>query len=298
MGGATAAAYARAAMPPHRPAHRREPAQVYRLRRALAATVAVLVVFALLNVTGVVGGDGDDTAAPTTTSETTTTTLPPVPACAEADVVVPNDPATEWATTLIDTARMLPSSYGPGDLHNIADAGFPLTDGVAVRQLVLDDLRALREAAAANGTPLGVLAAYRSYQRQADLYERRVDELGDSEAGSRVARPGHSEHQLGTTIDVTSEGQTDVDQSWGATPAGQWLAAHAHEYGFLLSYPLDASDRTCYDYEPWHIRYVGRDLAAKVIASGLSLREYLWQLNPVDITAAATSTTTSTTVAG
>ena len=299
MGSPTAGAYARTAMEPHRPAHRRESAQVYRLRRAIAGSVAVLVIFGLLNLTGVVGGDGDEpAAAPTTTSETTTTTIPPLPACAEADVVVPEDPGAEWATVLIDTARMLPPAFGPPDLRNIADAGFPFTDGVAVRQLVLEDLGALREGAAANGTPLGVIAGYRSYQRQAELYERRVDELGDSEAGSRVARPGHSEHQLGTTIDVTSEGATDVDQSWGATPHGQWLATHAHEYGFLLSYPLDASERTCYDYEPWHLRYVGRDLAAAVIASGLSLREYLWQQNPVDITAAATTTTTSTTVAG
>ena len=67
------------------------------------------------------------------------------------------------------------------------------------------------------------------------------------------------------------------------------MATNAHEYGFLLSYPLDASDRTCYDYEPWHLRYVGRELAADVIDCGLSLREYLWQLNPVDITAGATT---------
>ena len=133
MGRPAAAAYARAAMEPHRPAHRREPAQVYRLRRAMAATVAVLVLFALLNLTGVVGGDGGDEAAPTTTSETTTTTIPPLPACAEADVVVPDNPATEWATVLVDTARALPDGFGPGDLHNIADAGFPFTDGLAVR---------------------------------------------------------------------------------------------------------------------------------------------------------------------
>jgi zinc D-Ala-D-Ala carboxypeptidase len=283
-------------MEPYRPAHRRESAQTYRLRRAVAATFAVLVIFAVLNVTGVVGGDGGhDEAAPTTTSETTTTTIPPPPPCAEGDVVVPDNPNTEWSTVLIDTARALPDWYAPGDLHNIADAGFPFTDGLAVRQLVLADLGALREAAAANGTPLSILAAFRSHAQQADLYERRVDELGDSEAGSRVARPGHSEHQLGTTIDVTSEGETDVDQSWGATPTGQWVATHAHEYGFLISYPLDASDRTCYDYEPWHLRYVGRDLAAAVIDSGLTLREHLWRLDPVDITAAATTTTSTTT---
>jgi D-alanyl-D-alanine carboxypeptidase len=286
-------------MTPHRPAHRRETPQVYRLRRALVATAVVLLVFAGLNLTGIVGGDGSgEEAMTTTTSEATTTTIPAVPACAEGDVVVPDDPAAAWATVLVDTARALPSGFGPGDLHNIADAGFPLTDGVAVRALVIPDLDALRQAAAANGTPLSVLAGYRSHAQQAELYDRRVDELGDAEAGSRVARPGHSEHQLGTTIDVTSEGDQDVDQSWGTTPAGQWVATNAHEYGFLLSYPPDASDRTCYDYEPWHLRYVGRELASDVIESGLSLREYLWQLNPVDITTTTTTASTATTVAG
>jgi D-alanyl-D-alanine carboxypeptidase len=282
-------------MHPHRPAHRRETAHVYRFRRALAATAVVLVVFAGLNIVGVLGGDGVEEAATTTTVETTTTTIPPPPACAEADVQVADDPAAAWATVLIDTARALPAEFGPNDLRNIADAGFPFTDGLAVRSLVVPDLDALRQAAAANGTPLSILAAYRSYAQQADLFDRRVDELGDAEAGSRVARPGHSEHQLGTTIDVTTEGDTDVDQSWGATPEGQWVATNAHKYGFLLSYPPDASDRTCYDYEPWHLRYVGRELAADVIDSGLSLREYLWQLNPVDITTTTTAGTSPTT---
>jgi D-alanyl-D-alanine carboxypeptidase len=268
---------------------------VYRLRRALVATGVVLVVFAALNLVGAVGGDDDEQTATTTTSESTTTTIPALPACAEADVQVLDDPAAAWATVMVDTARALPSGFGPNDLRNIADAGFPLTDGLAVRSLVVSDLDALRQAAAANGTPLGILAGYRSFAQQQDLYDRRVDELGDAEAGSRVARPGHSEHQLGTTIDVTSEGDTDVDQSWGATAAGQWVATNAHKYGFLLSYPPDASDRTCYDYEPWHLRYVGREMAADVIDSGLSLREYLWQQNPVDITTTTTTATTSTT---
>jgi D-alanyl-D-alanine carboxypeptidase len=282
-------------MHPYHPAHRREPDHVYRLRRALAATGVVLGLFAVLNLTGAVGGGGSEDAATTTTSESTTTTLPPVPACAEADVQVLDDPGSAWATVLVDTARGLGEGFGPNDLHNIADAGFPFTEGLAVRNLVVSDLDALRQAAAANGTPLSILAAYRSFTQQADLYERRVDELGDTEAGSRVARPGHSEHQLGTTIDVTTEGATDVDQSWGSTAHGQWVATNAYKYGFLLSYPPDASDRTCYDYEPWHLRYVGRELAADVIDSGLSLREYLWQLNPVDITTTTVATTTTTT---
>lgn len=242
----------------------------------------------MLNLLGAVGGGGSEEAV-TTTSGSTTTTIPPVPACAEGDVEGPGDPAAEWATILVDTARALPASFAPGDLRNIADAGFPFTDGLAVRALVVPDLAALRQAAVDNGTPLSILAAYRSHAQQAELYGRRVDELGGTEAGSRVARPGHSEHQLGTTVDLTTEGDTDVDQSWGATPQGQWVATNAHKFGFLLSYPTDAADRTCYDYEPWHLRYVGPEMAAEVIASGLSLREYLWQLNPIDIT---TTTTT------
>ena len=280
-------------MSPSHPAHRRQPAQVYRLRRALAATGVVLVVFAIANIAG--GGDGDGAAPIAIPESTTTTTIPPLPACADGDVVVLEDPAEAWATVMIDTARALPAQFGPPDLHNIADAGFPFTDGLAVRSLVVADLGALRQAAADNGTPLSILAAYRSHARQAELFGQRVEELGDIEAGSRVARPGHSEHQLGTTIDVTTEGDTDVDQSWGATPHGQWVATNAHKYGFLLSYPMEAAERTCFDYEPWHLRYVGRELAADVIASGLSLREYLWELNPIDNTTTTTTLPATTT---
>jgi D-alanyl-D-alanine carboxypeptidase len=274
---------------PNRPGFRRESPQVYRLRRAVVATVVVVGVFGILRLTGVAGGGGDSPAA-TTTSSTTTTTVPAPPACADGDVVVAEDPATAWATILVDTERAIPESYVPGDLENISEAGFPFTPGMAMRGLVMDDLSAFREAAAANGTPLGIIAPFRSFAQQSGLFERRVGELGSAEAGSRVARPGHSEHQLGTALDVTDEGATDVDQSWGASPAGQWVASHAHEFGFLLSYPAGAEARTCYDFEPWHLRYVGRDLAAAVIDSGLTLREYLWAHARPSAPAAATTT--------
>ncbi|MGH9274424.1 MAG: M15 family metallopeptidase [Acidimicrobiales bacterium] len=257
---------------------RRQPAHVYRLRRAIAATLLVLAVFGVLNLAGLAGGGGGDEAATTTTAPTTTTTVAPPPACVEGDVVTTDNPATGWATVIVDTERALPDWYTPPDLTNISEAGFPFTDGMALRGLVMADLSALREAAAANGTPIGILAAFRSYARQVDLFARRVDEMGASEAGSRVARPGHSEHQLGTTLDIGDEGATDVDQAWGASPTGQWISSHAHEFGFLISYPAGAEERTCYDFEPWHLRYVGRDVAAAVISSGLTLREHLYAL--------------------
>jgi len=117
----------------------------------LAATGAVLVAFAGLNLAGAGGGGDGDGSSPTTTAATTTTTIPALPACAEADVQVPDDPEVAWATLLVDTARALPADYGSGDLRNISDAGFPFTDGLAVRQLVVADLDALRQAAADNG---------------------------------------------------------------------------------------------------------------------------------------------------
>ncbi len=266
-------------MIPHRPGGGRQPAHVYKVRRAVAATIVVVLLYGVLRLAGLAGGGGSEEAATTTTAPTTTTTVPPPPACVEGDTVIADNPATAWATVLVDTDRALPDWYVPPDLENISEAGFPFTDGMALRGLVMPDLDALREAADANGTPLSVIVGFRTYAQQTSLFERRVNEMGASEAGSRVARPGHSEHQLGTTLDVTDEGATDVDQSWGASPAGQWVASHAHEFGFLLSYPSGAESRTCYDFEPWHLRYVGRELAADVIASGLTLREHLFALS-------------------
>jgi len=286
------------AMVPHRPRYRRQPAHVYRFRRAVAASAVVLAGFGVLRLTGVAGSDGGggEGSIGTTQPSTTTTTFPDPPPCVEGDIVTEDNPATGWQTVVVDTERGLPDWYSPPDLTNISEAGFPFTDGVALRGLVMEDLSAMREAALANGTPISIVAAYRSFAQQADLFGRRVDEMGSAEAGSRAARPGHSEHQLGTTLDVTSEGMRDVDQAWGASPTGQWVASNAHKYGFLISYPSGASASTCYDYEPWHLRYVGRELAAEVVDSGLTLRQHLFAFRPPAGYVPA-PTTTSTTAA-
>jgi D-alanyl-D-alanine carboxypeptidase len=275
------------------PAYRRATPQVYRLRRAAAATVVILVAFVGWRAAG--GRSGGQSASATTTSSSTSTTVAQLPSCAPGEAVSALNPKDAWKTIIVDPSLSIPASYGPPDLHNISDAGFPFTPGLALRGFVMPDLAALRKAAVSSGHPIKIIAAYRSYQTQQSLYTRRVDQLGDSEAGGRVARPGHSEHQLGTTIDVTSENLTDVDQSWGATPAGQWIAGNAYKYGFLLSYPADASARSCYDFEPWHLRYVGRDEAAAVIDAGVTLREYLWEVQQNGGVPPTTSTTTSST---
>jgi D-alanyl-D-alanine carboxypeptidase len=268
---------------------------VYR-RRRLAVGLVLLVLLAVA-WQALAGGDGDGDAATTTSSTaapTTTTTLPAPPACEIGDEQLAEDPAASWATIIVDTNRRLAEDYEPPDLVDSAEAGFP--SGFKLRSLVIDDLRSLREAAAANGTPIGLIAAYRTYSQQADLYSRREQQLGAEVARQRAARAGHSEHQLGTAIDVGTQGDIDVTQDWGTTATGTWIAAHAHEHGFVLTYPQGALDRTCYDYEPWHLRYVGRDLAAAVRSSGLTLREHLWALaqGATPAPGAATATTAAT----
>ena len=219
---------------------------------------------------------------PTTTSTVappTTTTIPP-PACTVGDEQITTDPTAEWATTVIDTSRRLPETYVPPDLVDATEAGFESRD--QVRAVVIDDLAALRAAAEANGTPVVVISGYRSYAYQDNLFLERAAQVGAEEAARRTARPGHSEHQLGTAIDVLDPGVGELTTAFGETPAGQWIAAHAHEFGFVVSYPDGAGDRTCYEYEPWHLRYVGRDVAAEIHESGVTPRE--WMLAPRALT--------------
>jgi zinc D-Ala-D-Ala carboxypeptidase len=259
-----------------RPSNRRLPAHVYLRRRLIVGTVAMFSAFLIVGIVGRVLGPGTDVQTTTTIPQITLTTLPQPPPCTTGDLVISEDPDIAWATVVIDTARRLPATYAPGDLVTAANAGFAVGEGVLVRSFVIDDLRALRQAAADNGTPVTMLAAYRSFEQQQQILEQRISEFGEEEALRRVARPGHSEHQLGTTVDLTSEGLSDVDQAWGWSPTGLWVAANAHRFGFIVTYAEGAENLTCYTYEPWHLRYVGRDLAAAVTASGMTLREYLY----------------------
>ncbi|MGE3621240.1 MAG: D-alanyl-D-alanine carboxypeptidase family protein [Acidimicrobiia bacterium] len=288
-------------MHPYRPPTRRMPPQVYWRRRAAAATVVLLVGFGGARLAGVgdEAPDPDDELASLVDEDTTTTTttvIPP-PECTDGEVPARQDPESQWDVILVDKARTVGDRFGPKDLYVITHAGFADSDEM-VRSFVIADLGAMRTAAEQNGTPFSVIAGYRSYAQQAELYDRRTQQLGEAVAPSRVARAGHSEHQLGTTIDVGPVGQSDVTQAWAVSPEAQWIATNAHLYGFILSYPAGAESRTCYDYEPWHLRYVGRQRAADIVASGLTLREYLYKLEVETLgPPPETTTTTSTTAA-
>lgn len=221
---------------------------------------------ALLVVAALFGGLGATVSA--------ATALPP---CTVADTLTRHRTYADWPRTLLDYTFRLPSTYVPGDLRSTADAG--LNGGHSVRSLVIADLRAMASAARNAGARLAVQSAYRSYSTQQATFDSWVRKLGYATALKESARAGHSEHQLGTSIDFKSYGGIapwDLDD-WGATKAGAWMRANAWKYGFVMSYPKGKTSLTCYIYEPWHWRYVGRERAEHIRASGLTLREFLWR---------------------
>ena len=198
-----------------------------------------------------------------------------LPACRYDDVPTKHSAYTDWQTTILDTIYKLPASYRPPDLKSTSRAG--LKGGGYVRRLVIADLSDMAAAARKAGAGLRVASPYRSYKSQSSIYRREVRHYGLKVARRSSARPGHSEHQLGTTIDFgAASNSAGVGTSFARTAAGKWMKANAWKYGFVMSYPKGKTSKTCYYYEPWHFRYLGRDLAAQVHASGLTTREYLW----------------------
>ncbi|MEX0990713.1 MAG: D-alanyl-D-alanine carboxypeptidase family protein [Actinomycetota bacterium] len=202
----------------------------------------------------------------------------PLPDCRKGEEPALLTSYDEWPETLVDTHFALDADYAPDDLRPVSKAGF--SGDFEVRKVALKDLERLRKDADQAGNPLGIVAAYRDYATQQDLYDERVKLYGRDATQARTARPGHSEHQLGVAVDFRSEDADDVDQDWEQTPEGAWMAEHAVAYGFVMSYPRQAEDITCYDYEPWHYRYFGPKRAAEISASGQTVREYLWSEQP------------------
>ena len=181
---------------------------------------------------------------------------------------------------LVNPWNAVPEDYTP----RLVDLG----DGIWIDERAAGDLTAMLEACYADphGSIPVPISGYRTQEYQQGLYDdkiRRLREAGWSEedapaeAAHSVAVPGTSEHQLGLAIDIldVNNSELDLTQSW--TETQRWLSAHCAEYGFILRYPDGTSDITGIIFEPWHYRYVGKELAQKITASGLTLEEYLAQ---------------------
>jgi D-alanyl-D-alanine carboxypeptidase len=240
---------------------------------------ALLVVMALLicataSQAFAAGTQPAATVAAPSVPPVSTTTRPP--ACKIADKTTKYTKTTMWYRTMLDWTLRLPSTYRPSDLVSTSYAG--LSGGGSVRRVALADLKTMVAAARAAGARLAVQSAFRSYSTQVSTFSYWVRLAGYSRAIYASARPGHSEHQLGTVIDFKSYGGgVPWAFDWATTKAGAWMAKNAWKYGWIMSYPKGKQSSVCYNYEPWHYRYYGKTIAAAIHASGLTTRVWLWR---------------------
>ena len=218
-------------------------------------------------------------AATATVSDTGAPTAQP-PAATQPPAPPATNPPAAGVTLLtpVDKDHALPASYVPPGLAVIPGPYLAPGFGGELRQEALDALVSMLDNADAAGHDIRARSAYRSYATQESTFNFWVNALGYDAAVKVSAMAGHSEHQLGTTVDLTSPAVGwDLLESFGQTPEGQWLAANAHNYGFALSYPAGAEAATGYTYEPWHFRYIGIAQALAWNAIGLTLNQYLLQ---------------------
>lgn len=154
---------------------------------------------------------------------------------------------------IVNKKYHLPATYNPGE------------DATA-----LAALGRLQSAAASAGFSIPKISGFRSYTYQQSLYAGYVSQYGEAKANTFSAKAGQSEHQSGLAFDVG-----ELDDNYGNTPAGQWLESNAHKYGFIIRYLKGKESITGYQYEPWHIRYVGESHATTIHNKGITLEEYL-----------------------
>jgi D-alanyl-D-alanine carboxypeptidase len=188
----------------------------------------------------------------------------------------------EAITVIVNKQRRLPEGYEPKDLVE-PQVSFSF-DGPNEKRMMRKEaagaLEKLFARAESEGIELRAVSGYRSYARQKVIYDTNVRNRGEKEASRVSSAPGNSEHQTGLTIDISTPSVGNaLDESFGQTTEGKWLAEHAPEYGFVIRYLEGAEDKTGYVYEPWHIRYVGTDLAPDLAASELTVEEYFDETN-------------------
>ncbi|MCA9846055.1 MAG: D-alanyl-D-alanine carboxypeptidase family protein [Dehalococcoidia bacterium] len=209
-----------------------------------------------------------ETAAPTSTADSAGTPAPtatervePLPC---GDILVP-----------VGKQLALPSDCAPSTTM-VVPGEYSWQPGQELIPEALDALISLLEAARTDGYEMFVESAYRSYSTQVGTFNYWVSYYGSEAEAARIsARPGHSEHQLGTTLDLTvARNGTNLDAFVG-TPEAAWVRDNAWRFGYVVSYPEGMEAVTGYVWEPWHIRYVGEDVAREIRESGLTPGEFL-----------------------
>ncbi len=234
-----------------------------RLPRAKILVMTILVVLLTL-VTAFIFNNDPPKSSQNSPSQTQTSqqkpapkpTAKPAPAKAEYD-----DPNS--LKVVVNKKRPLPNNYVPNDLQG----NLRREAAVASNQMTA--------AAANSGVSIKLISGYRSQSNQASLYNSYVKKDGQAAADTYSARPRHSEHQTGLAADYgNSNGECALEICFANTAGGQWLAANAHNYGFIIRYENGKTHITGYQYEPWHLRYVGVDLAKQIKSSGKTMEEF------------------------
>jgi D-alanyl-D-alanine carboxypeptidase len=186
-----------------------------------------------------------------------------------------DDPTSPWV--VVDKQRPLqPKTYAPADLKvpDIAANG-----NEQLNATTADALKSMVASAQTQGVNLGLASGYRSYQTQVSVYASEVKSVGQAQADRESARPGYSEHQSGWAADLSAvNGKCRLQQCFADTPEGTWLAANAYKHGFVIRYPQGKETITGYEYEPWHVRYVGVELATEMHKQGVSTLEEFFGL--------------------
>lgn len=208
-------------------------------------------------------------AEPTTTDTTKVTETPVLPKVSQT---AGTEASSDGITQVVNKNHSISSDFVPSDLVSV---DLPSTRDTQLRGVAAVALKGLFNAASTAGLELYCCSGYRSYETQADLYNWNVETYGVEGAELVSARPGMSEHQMGLAMDVTSASVGfDLLESFGSTSEGQFINENAHKYGFIVRYPQGKTDITGYAYEPWHLRYVGVDVATDIFNSGKTMEEY------------------------
>lgn len=185
-----------------------------------------------------------------------------------------SDASSLWF--IVNKQRPMPANYVPAGLRQPAvRVRANGSSEMLLRAEAAGALEKLVAGAAAQGIKLMLVSGYRSYGLQQSVYSGNVSRQGRAQADLTSARPGHSEHQTGLAADIgTTTGLCQLETCFGQTPEGRWVAAHAHEYGFVIRYPEGQQGVVGFTYEPWHLRFVGNELAAEVQKSGQTLEQF------------------------
>lgn len=186
-----------------------------------------------------------------------------------------DEPGSLW--WVVNKKRPLPDGYVPNNLV-VPNVQLRLSASAEQMHLRKDAAKAIEQLfddAKRSGKSLYLASGYRSASYQKQLYESYVIKDGKEKADRYSARPGTSEHQTGMAADVGRiDGKCELEICFGETPEGKWLRENAHRYGFIIRYLQGKEDFTTYQSEPWHLRYVGQDLAIRLKDTGQSMEEF------------------------